>query len=545
MDQTKWICTRGYASSLRVISAKFLPDGFVMDWETSHPVYPTTLLEPIHLSPSSPPPPSRSSRRGIGRPRKRPIGEVRVTRSMSRASDTSGSLNDEVRSRESSRSLSRAFGSHASALSQVPPSLKPRPIPSYVPPTSQPLHWPVTLASADPPVSLVQLSPSTYRISAEVQPEAWADLLVDSDCSADEDTVEQLIIPSTGQTDKELEPDGHTSNSDDDMYMSWSDYEKQRLGAKSPVLSSSSRLPPDEVIVVEDSPPVNPTHAEHSVSSSTDTDRRSAHALQPDTIVRCTNDAAERQSKTLRRRCFACQSTEQTVWRRSKLNPGKILCDRCGCRERYMKRQRTKLEALPLRSNEEEHSIQDVSMHSNVASNGNNSGSSRRTADLENHAVNFLLEYMVAFNSGRSLDDAYSSLATYSERIISNSPPTNKLAPCQIGDSGIRIPLALKRLREHYGFHFGFPIVYDLVVLPNMIVNDSTTNDHAECGVMLMCCMGDAEQPGAIPSAVGCEMSFILRLKDWHDCDRLRPTSGPLVALCHQITLRLHTRTMG
>ncbi|KAH9972140.1 hypothetical protein BGW80DRAFT_1121202, partial [Lactifluus volemus] len=34
------------------------------------------------------------------------------------------------------------------------------------------------------------------------------------------------------------------------------------------------------------------------------------------------------------RRCFNCKAHETTTWRRSKLSPGKLLCNKCGLFER-------------------------------------------------------------------------------------------------------------------------------------------------------------------------------------------------------------------
>jgi GATA-binding protein, other eukaryote len=62
--------------------------------------------------------------------------------------------------------------------------------------------------------------------------------------------------------------------------------------------------------------------------------------------VQHTDDAASKETQYLRRRCFNCHTTEPPSWRRSTLNPGKIVCNKCGLYER------THLRARPLRFDE-------------------------------------------------------------------------------------------------------------------------------------------------------------------------------------------------
>lgn len=59
-----------------------------------------------------------------------------------------------------------------------------------------------------------------------------------------------------------------------------------------------------------------------------------------------TDDAASKETQYLRRRCFNCHTTEPPSWRRSTLNPGKIVCNKCGLYER------THLRPRPLRFDE-------------------------------------------------------------------------------------------------------------------------------------------------------------------------------------------------
>jgi GATA-binding protein len=62
--------------------------------------------------------------------------------------------------------------------------------------------------------------------------------------------------------------------------------------------------------------------------------------------IQYTDDAASKETQYLRRRCFNCHTTEPPSWRRSTLNPGKIVCNKCGLYER------THLRARPLRFDE-------------------------------------------------------------------------------------------------------------------------------------------------------------------------------------------------
>ncbi|CAK5263134.1 unnamed protein product [Mycena citricolor] len=70
------------------------------------------------------------------------------------------------------------------------------------------------------------------------------------------------------------------------------------------------------------------------------------HPYPPPLPVQHTDDAASKETQYLRRRCFNCHTTEPPSWRRSTLNPGKIVCNKCGLYER------THLRARPLRFDE-------------------------------------------------------------------------------------------------------------------------------------------------------------------------------------------------
>ncbi|KAF5371202.1 hypothetical protein D9758_004097 [Tetrapyrgos nigripes] len=66
----------------------------------------------------------------------------------------------------------------------------------------------------------------------------------------------------------------------------------------------------------------------------------------PGLPIQHTDDAASKETQYLRRRCFNCHTTEPPSWRRSTLNPGKIVCNKCGLYER------THLRPRPLRFDE-------------------------------------------------------------------------------------------------------------------------------------------------------------------------------------------------
>ena len=46
--------------------------------------------------------------------------------------------------------------------------------------------------------------------------------------------------------------------------------------------------------------------------------------------VQHTDDTASEETQYLRYRCFNCHTTKPPSWRRSTLNPGKIMCNKCG-----------------------------------------------------------------------------------------------------------------------------------------------------------------------------------------------------------------------
>ncbi|CAE6411848.1 hypothetical protein RSOLAG1IB_02633 [Rhizoctonia solani AG-1 IB] len=63
-------------------------------------------------------------------------------------------------------------------------------------------------------------------------------------------------------------------------------------------------------------------------------------STRPDVQITYTDDSATKLTQYLRRRCFNCRVTEPPGWRKSTLNPGKIVCNKCGLYERSHARPR-------------------------------------------------------------------------------------------------------------------------------------------------------------------------------------------------------------
>ncbi|KAF7300394.1 GATA transcriptional factor [Mycena chlorophos] len=60
----------------------------------------------------------------------------------------------------------------------------------------------------------------------------------------------------------------------------------------------------------------------------------------PNGPVVWTDDVATKTGPNVRRRCFNCCTTETSTWRRSNINAGKVLCNKCGLFERTHARPR-------------------------------------------------------------------------------------------------------------------------------------------------------------------------------------------------------------
>ncbi|KAJ7622348.1 hypothetical protein FB45DRAFT_124418 [Roridomyces roridus] len=70
-----------------------------------------------------------------------------------------------------------------------------------------------------------------------------------------------------------------------------------------------------------------PVHSTHSSPSRVSVGGSSGSIL-------FTDDVATKPSETIHRRCFTCRTVQTSVWRRSVLSVGKVLCNKCGLHER-------------------------------------------------------------------------------------------------------------------------------------------------------------------------------------------------------------------
>jgi len=104
----------------------------------------------------------------------------------------------------------------------------------------------------------------------------------------------------------------------------------------------------DQSIKLEDTSPVMFQQQSNLYRSPTSSHQIPMPYLPPhnNLPVQHTDDAASKETQYLRRRCFNCHTTEPPSWRRSTLNPGKIVCNKCGLYER------THLRPRPLRFDE-------------------------------------------------------------------------------------------------------------------------------------------------------------------------------------------------
>ncbi|PIL37397.1 transcription factor [Ganoderma sinense ZZ0214-1] len=99
-------------------------------------------------------------------------------------------------------------------------------------------------------------------------------------------------------------------------------------------------------IKTEDGPVIVPSQTPWSRPSSAGMPQLPCISPHAGMMVQHTDDAASKETQYLRRRCFNCHTTEPPSWRRSTLNPGKIVCNKCGLYER------THLRPRPLRFDE-------------------------------------------------------------------------------------------------------------------------------------------------------------------------------------------------
>ncbi|KAI0092401.1 hypothetical protein BDY19DRAFT_990131 [Irpex rosettiformis] len=113
-----------------------------------------------------------------------------------------------------------------------------------------------------------------------------------------------------------------------------------------PFAHSVSHPPLYDMIKTEDSPVIVPSQTGYCRPPSAGMHGMPCLAPHAGLLVQHTDDAASKETQYLRRRCFNCHTTEPPSWRRSTLNPGKIVCNKCGLYER------THLRPRPLRFDE-------------------------------------------------------------------------------------------------------------------------------------------------------------------------------------------------
>ena len=100
-----------------------------------------------------------------------------------------------------------------------------------------------------------------------------------------------------------------------------------------PYLSSASASPHssihefDSIDSNHPSPVIVPTQAPFYRPTSSGPMQHPGNFINPHAAlpVMHTDDAASKETQYLRRRCFNCHTTEPPSWRRSTLNPGKIV----------------------------------------------------------------------------------------------------------------------------------------------------------------------------------------------------------------------------
>ncbi|KAG8850013.1 hypothetical protein FRB91_009424 [Serendipita sp. 411] len=89
-----------------------------------------------------------------------------------------------------------------------------------------------------------------------------------------------------------------------------------------------------------------------------------------------TDDAASKETQYLRRKCFNCGTTEPPSWRRSTLNPGKIVCNKCGLYERTHNKPRPHQFGLRPGNKTRKQSLPTLPSHSMTGKVNSNSPSS-------------------------------------------------------------------------------------------------------------------------------------------------------------------------
>lgn len=155
-----------------------------------------------------------------------------------------------------------------------------------------------------------------------------------------------------------------------------------------------------------------------------------------------------------------------------------------------------------------------------------------RTSDeegyqMESAALDFLRRFIVTYDSDRSaLASAYSRFATFSVQTIARSGRTLEGPdPRKLKQGRLDIMAGLLCLPDERRFCASGPtkVEYDVVHL------------GATFGVLLICYSGNESGTWA------CDQRFVLQYKDWDEEDRSTEGLWPLIAVSHQMTLRVQT----
>ncbi|KAI0307058.1 hypothetical protein B0F90DRAFT_1807756 [Multifurca ochricompacta] len=163
--------------------------------------------------------------------------------------------------------------------------------------------------------------------------------------------------------------------------------------------------------------------------------------------VQHTDDAASKETQYLRRRCFNCSQTEPPSWRRSTLNPGKIVCNKCGLYER------THLRPRPLRFDELRTGNKSRKQSKNISSSP---ASKLVKKEVETQAMSRRASVSSSSSSVHSSSDWDDSVSVYSSgsappssynspSVTSFSLPVDRSSqspPLGSRDGGIRLPNA-------------------------------------------------------------------------------------------------------
>ncbi|KAH9999984.1 hypothetical protein BJV77DRAFT_975696 [Russula vinacea] len=163
--------------------------------------------------------------------------------------------------------------------------------------------------------------------------------------------------------------------------------------------------------------------------------------------VQHTDDAASKETQYLRRRCFNCSQTEPPSWRRSTLNPGKIVCNKCGLYER------THLRPRPLRFDELRSGSKSRKQSKSMTGS---SASKLIKKEIESQAMSRRASVSSSSSSVHSSSDWDDSVSVYSSGSAStssfNSPAVTSFSlplerssqspPLGTRDGGIRLPNA-------------------------------------------------------------------------------------------------------